>query len=171
MSEAIEEIGTPTGEGSTLPSVSSGGSPGEVIAALDAAARRGKLAGFEKRGGDGFVVDAFGAPFDYDLIGRVSGEGDGSEIRFSMERRKKMPIIAAVLLLVTIEPGRYFMDQLIPGEWGWINTMWWYYPLTILPLPWVWIGLSKRSERAAREHAGEQIEKVRGFVGVGVNGQ
>lgn len=171
MNEAIEETGTPTGEGSTLPSVSSGGSPGEVIAALDAAARRGKLAGFEKRGGDGFVVDAFGAPFDYDLIGRVSGEGDGSEIRFSMERRKKMPIIAAVLLLVTIEPGRYFMDQLIPGEWGWINTMWWYYPLTILPLPWVWIGLSKRSERAAREHAGEQIEKVRGFVGVGGNGQ
>lgn len=132
-----------------------------VVEALETLAKRGKLAGFRAGTGDElFSVDAFGQPFDYDLIAHAQPGGPGTRLRFTLRRRSRMPIIAAVLLIVSVEPGRYFVDQLIPGSWNWIPTMWWYYPLTILPIPWIWRSLSRKSIAAAHDHAHEQIGKI-----------
>ncbi len=127
---------------------------------LDTAARRGKLAGYEKTGQNKFSLDAFGTPFDFDLSARGQRTNEITAIRFSTRMRRGMPAIFAVVLLLTVEPGRYFTDQLIPGSWGWINTMYWYYPITILPLPFVWPKLMRKSRESALKHAREQIEKV-----------
>lgn len=134
--------------------------PGAVVDALDKAARRGKLSGF-RAVPDGFTLEVFGAPFDERLecTVRAAGAG-GTRIEPTLKRALKMPIIFAIVLALSVEPGRYFTDQLIPGEWGWIDTRWWYYPITILPIPFMWRTLSRRSKAAAAEHAGEQWAKV-----------
>ncbi|MBX3363231.1 MAG: hypothetical protein KF866_00575 [Phycisphaeraceae bacterium] len=136
----------------------------EVCSRLDALCRRGKLPGF-RRTEDGFVVDAFGAPFDADLVGHVEGTEGGSRVTFRLVRRLQTPLIFVIVMALTVEPGRYFMDQLIPGEWGWIDTRWWYYPLTILPLPWIWRKLSRASRAATLDHASEQVERIGGAIG------
>lgn len=133
--------------------------PAEVVDALDRAARRGRLSGF-RAVPEGFVLEVFGAPFDERLECAVRANGPGASIVPTRRRALKMPVVFAVVLLLTVEPGRYFMDQLIPGEWGWIDTRWWYYPLTILPIPFMWRTLMRRSKSAADEHAGEQWAKV-----------
>jgi len=149
-----------------LPRVTCALTPKEIIERLDLAARRGRLAGYAPRGDAGFTLDAFGTPFEFDINAGISptpapaSTPAPSTIRFSMIMRKKMPIIFALVLLFTVEPGRYFTDQLIPGSWNWINTMYWYYPLTILPLPWLWRSLLRKSSATGREHALEQIAKV-----------
>jgi len=136
--------------------------PDAVKQALLALAKRGKLAGFRTDGVDGlFRVDAFGQQFDYDLNARAESAQGKTRLVFSLHRRLKMPIIAAVLLIVSVEPGRYFVDQLIPGSWNWISTMWWYYPLTIVPIPWIWRSMSRKSIAAAHDHAHEQIGKIK----------
>lgn len=133
--------------------------PAGVVEALDKTARRGKLSGF-RAVPDGFTLEVFGAPFDERLACRVRSREAGSLIEPVRRRALKMPVIFAIVLILSVEPGRYFMDQLIPGEWGWIDTRWWYYPLTILPIPFMWRTLSRRSKVAADEHAGEQWAKV-----------
>ncbi len=132
----------------------------EVHERLNTAARRGKLAGYEKTGQNRFLLDAFGTPFDLDLNAQGHRTKDITTIRFTTRMRRKLPIVFAIVLLLTIEPGRYFTDQLIPGSWGWIDTMYWYYPLTILPLPFLWPKLLHKSRESGRKHAREQIEKV-----------
>ncbi len=128
---------------------------------LDALARRGKLAGFRALTPDTFTTDAFGEPFDHDLIGAIEDAGDRRRIRFHLRMRRRMVVVFAILCLLTIEPGRYLLDQFIPGEWNWIDTRIWYYPLTILPLPWMWHRMLRKSRRTSYEHALEQIERIR----------
>ncbi len=133
--------------------------PAGVVEALDKTARRGKLSGFRVVP-QGFILEVFGAPFDERLECRVRSREGGSVIEPVRRRALRVPMIFAVVLILSVEPGRYFMDQLIPGEWGWIDTRWWYYPLTVLPIPFMWRRLSRRSRAAADEHAGEQWAKV-----------
>lgn len=123
-------------------------------------AKRGRLDGYEKTG-EGFMLDALGTPFEYDLLARVTREGERTVVAFSMSLRRALPIVFAVVLLLTVEPGRYFTDMLIPGRWGWIDTRLWYYPLTIIPLPFVWRTCMRKSRQSACKHAREQVEKVR----------
>lgn len=146
-----------------LPTLDTPLSLDEVKSRLDHAARRGKLPGYHPLS-DGFVVDAFGTPFECDLVAAASPSNDagGAKMRltFTLRRRRKMPLVFAAALILTVEPGRYFLDQLIPGEWGWIDTRWWYYPLSILPIPLIWRTASKRSNLMARADAHEQIAKI-----------
>lgn len=137
----------------------------EILARLDALARRGKLAGFEKLAPDSFLLDAFGNPFDHDLSATIAVSGGGSSepistISFSLRMRRRLPIIFAIVCLLTIEPGQYFIDQMIPGTWGWIDTQLWYYPLAIIPLPFMWRSWLKKGRASAIDHAHEQIGKV-----------
>ncbi|MCC5785280.1 MAG: hypothetical protein JJU33_01110 [Phycisphaerales bacterium] len=135
-------------------------SPEAVQERLLTEARRGRLDGYEKND-EGFKLDALGTPFEYDLLARARREGERTVVSFSIAIRRGLPILFVVVLLLTVEPGRYFTDKLIPGRWGWIDTRLWYYPLTIIPLPFVWRTCVRKSRESACKHAREQIEKVR----------
>lgn len=133
-----------------------------IVERLTTASRRGRLAGFERRGGDVlFVVDAFGSPFDGVVEARWQGDASGGRLRFALRMKRRLPVIFAVVLAATVWPGVYFTDQLIPGEWGWIPTWWWYLPLTVVPIPWVWRGAMRKSRAAMEASAKEAIAKVR----------
>lgn len=136
--------------------------PDEIRAKLDISARRGRVPGLHAGSGEVlFHVDGCGTPFEHHLIGRGAAEDGGTRIRFALERQKRMPIIFAALLIVTIWPGVYFMDQLIPGEWNWIKTEYWYLPLTIVPIPWFWRSTARKSLKIATDDATRIIEKIR----------
>lgn len=135
--------------------------PERIVASLERAAKGGRLPEFVA-GGDGglFSAAAFGQYYDKRLVAEVEQLDDGAELRFRTIWLLKMPVIVTIILLATVEPGRYLLDQLIPGQWGWIDTRWWYYPMTILPLPWMWWTVLKVSAATAREHAIEMIGKI-----------
>lgn len=141
-------------------------SPEQIAEKLDTAARRGKLAGFDRQGPGLFSVEAFGQPFDHQLIATGEQADGKTTLRFESKMLLKMPVIFAVVLLTTVWPGVYFMDQLIPGEWGWIPTWWWYLPMAALPLPWVWRSLLRKSNAVAHASSLEMIEKVAGELQV-----
>lgn len=148
----------------SLPDVVTPLERGAVLQQARLASRRGKLAGFRAlAGGDGaglFSVAAFGEPFDRTLTAECEARDSGSRLRFTSTLNLRLPMIFAVVLVLTVEPGRYFLDKLIPGEWGWIDTRIWYYPLAIIPIPFMWRGWVRKSRRAAHEHGLEQIGKI-----------
>lgn len=155
-----------TSENVSLPEISTDLEEAQIVERLQAAAKRGKLPGFRAPGPRGglFVVDAFGNPFDRDLEARVEGEGADRKLRFSTHLRWPLPLIFGVVLLLTIEPGRWMTDRMIPGEWGWIDTRWWYYPLLIIPMPFLWRSLIRKSYQSAMGHAREQIERIQSHL-------
>ena len=134
----------------------------EALARLDRRARAGKLPGYMTLGARTFRVDAFGQPFDGELIAAISDPGDDgrSAITFRLRTLRRMPVIFAVVIVFTVWPGVLLTDALIPGEWGWWPTWWWYLPLTILPLPFAVPKLWNRSQAALRTHAIEQIGRI-----------
>ncbi|MBX9735966.1 MAG: hypothetical protein K2X32_03490 [Phycisphaerales bacterium] len=148
----------------------------DVIAKLDEAARRGKLAGFKATGAATFEVEAFAVPFEHALVGTVFGVGPGgaegsggggSVVRFEQRMLPRMPLVWLVILLVTIWPGlpltELLIDQIFPAMW-WTYTWYWYLPLTIASLPLtMWWGF-KKSRAMARESATEMLSKIEGTL-------
>ncbi len=114
------------------------------------------MPGFQRGEGGSFSVAAFGQPFD----GRLNASLDDEKLTFSIRMLSKLPVIFGVVLLLTIWPGVYLTDQLIPGEWGWIPTWWWYLPITVLPIPWIWRGLMRKSRATMHASALEAIAKI-----------
>jgi len=140
-----------------LPSIQTPFTAEQVREKLLFASKRGRMAGFEESPAEGlFTVAAHGQPFDGQLVGELSG----GRLSFQVRMLRKLPVIFAVVLVLTVYPGEYFMDQLIPGQWGWINTWWWYGPLTVLPLPWMWRSLMRKSWASIDASAKEAIEKI-----------
>lgn len=133
-----------------------------IVERLAVASKRGRLAGFARPGGGVlFVVDAFGTPFDGVVEARFESDSSGGRLRFALRMKRRLPIIFAIVLVATVWPGLYFTDQLIPGEWGWIPTWWWYLPLTIVPIPWAWRAAMRKSRATMEASAREAIGKVR----------
>lgn len=129
----------------------------QVLDRLATASKRGRLAGFQPASRPAlFHAAAHGNPFDGVLTGSLR-EG---RLEFSVRMLPKLPAIFAFVIILTIWPGVYLMDTLIPGEWGWIPTWWWYIPITVLPIPWMWRGLMKRSRAAIDASAKEAIAKI-----------
>jgi hypothetical protein len=150
-----------------LPAVSTSLAAPEILDRLETASRRGRLPGFERRNGS-FAVAAHGHPFDGELDADIQRDGAGSRIEFDLRLQSRLPIIFAFVLAFTVWPGVYFMDELVeqfmPGLWRpWI-TYYWYLPLTLLPIPWMWRSLMRRSRDSTRESAAEAIEKIAGEV-------
>ncbi|MBX3377288.1 MAG: hypothetical protein KF678_09845 [Phycisphaeraceae bacterium] len=152
---------------SALPRIVVGAGADTVVEKLRTASKRGRLAGFTapSQGGALFSVAAHGRPFDGVLAGWLN---DGRlEFRLNMHRR--LPVIFAVVLLATVWPGVYFMDELIavflPSLWRPWVTYYWYLPLTVLPLPWVWVGLMRRSRATIHASALEAIGKIAAETG------
>lgn len=131
--------------------------PDQVREKLLTASKRGRMAGYNGAPAQGlFSVAAFGHPFEGDLM---ATSADGT-LNFELRMHRKLPVIFAVVLLLTIWPGVYLTDQLIPGEWGWIPTAWWYLPITVIPIPWVWRSLMRKSRATMDASARESIAKI-----------
>ena len=141
-----------------LPRVSAPLAPPDVIAALDRAARRGELPGFEPTGEAAFRVDVFGAPFDRALEARVAPSGDGAAITFAPRLLRKAPLVLLLSVVLTLWPGIIFVDILVPASWW--PTWTWYVPLVVLPTLLMAPGMWRKSETAAAAHAREQIGKI-----------
>ncbi len=155
-----------------LPDLHSPRTPPEVIDRLATASKRGRLAGFRRlpgaeggEGGEGlaFEFDAFATPFEYSGIGTVTPEGAGSRVSFALRARRRMPIIAAVILVVTLWPGLPLTESMIDTYWAWhrahVQTWWWYVPMWVLCLPWMWSSW-KKSRRDAEADARKTIAKI-----------
>ncbi len=138
-----------------------------VLEQLGQAARRGKLPEYARGGPDGaqFKASALGHPFDRDLLAWAEPHEGGTRLRFGLHWRKKIPIIYIIAMIATVEPGRYFLDVMIPGSWGWGSIMWWYYPLTILSIPLMWWSFMRSSRRTTLEAARESHEAIRTILG------
>ncbi len=139
---------------------------GEIGARLARAARRGLLPGYRAQGDHAFRVEADAVPFPHELTGRVErGSGDVSVVRLELRRMARMPLVFAAVIGLTIWPGVWLTDSLLGtywpayGRWSaempWL-TYAWYLPITVLPLPWMWRTMSRKSLAMARESAEKQ---------------
>jgi hypothetical protein len=138
----------------------------EALGLLERNARRGKLPGFALEH-EGFKCDAFGNPFDADLVGRF----DNGEIVFVLRRKLLLPVVFWVLIVFAIWPGCWMVDSLCATyfssyPWFGISGLWWqviFAALTALAIPAV-LKQQSASRKATREHGRETIEKIRGWV-------
>lgn len=152
-----------------LPVVRTGLDQEAVLQRLGTLSKRGKLAGFAKgSGGVLFSAAAFGKYFDYALDARAkSGGGGPTELEFEMRMERRMPLIFAVVLVLTVWPGcwltKNILTMYLAETWAlpiatW--TYWWYLPLTVLPIPWMWRKVMRESRAAAEASAREVVQKI-----------
>jgi hypothetical protein len=150
-----------------LPALSTRLAREQVLERLDAAARRGNLAGFERRGGEElFEVEAYSVPFDHVLVARAAAAGAGTRLTFSAQMLRKTPAIFAIVLALTIWPGVPLTHSMLVTYFSWYHwpawvTWAWYMLLTVVPLVWWLPRAVKKSRAAAAEAAREQILKLR----------
>lgn len=154
-----------------------------ILSRIDAASRRGRMPGFVARPPSGlFLVDAWGTPFDHDLVAVAEPAASGTRLSFSLRLRRRMPTIHAVILLLTIWPGVWLTDSMLKIWFNWyydltqkpalvwggfeVFTYLWYIPLCVLPLPWFWRSIMRRSRRTAHASALETIAKIARELGV-----
>ncbi len=155
-----------------------------VIDRLDVASRRGRMAGFNGQPDVGlFIVDAWGTPFDHDLL--AMGEkatGDETRLSFSLRLRRKLPTIHAIILLLTVWPGVWLTDSMLKLWFAWYYALtqkpmfiWggfeaftyiWYIPLCVVPLPWFWRSIMRRSRTTSHASGLEMIGKIAKELGV-----
>lgn len=141
-----------------------------AVKRLDALSRQGKLAGFQSGSGGGgsvggvvFRTEAFAEPFDRELLASVQqADANGATFEFRLRLLPKMPLIFAVVIVLSIWPGVWLTDSMLRTYFSWytIETWWWYLPLTILPLLWYVPSVWKKSKRMAHESALEVIAKM-----------
>lgn len=141
-----------------LPRVRTALSAADVVARLDRAARRGGLPGFETEGSGDFRVAVFGNPFDRELVATIAESDGGSEIAFRPTLQRKAPTVLIASVVISIWPGIEFVDILTPTSWW--PTWTWYLPLVIVPTVLMAPGMWKKSEKAAAQHAREQITTI-----------
>lgn len=154
-----------TGE-SALPSVASPLSPVQIIERLSRESKRGRLAGFRViEPGNIAAVTAFGGVYDYDLLIHVSPCATGSRIAFEMHLLRKIPIIAVLLIVVSVFPGLQLTHSMLSIYFTWytIDTWWWYLPLVALSLPFMWKQF-KASRAEAHRDARVTIGKIEGLL-------
>ena len=165
-----------------LPSLAVPLTTDEVLDRLGTASRRGRLPGFDAKPTSGalFRVAAFGTPMDSDLDARPRQVNGLVMLDFSVVAPRRLAVVLALSLVLTVWPGVYFMDQLmiqvLPGVWNWLpalpgpmsHTWWWYLPVSILPIPWVWRGVMRRARETALVSAREAIDKLAGELGADI---
>lgn len=136
--------------------------PSEIIDRLSQSARRGNLPEFAPGGPENalFRASALGHPFDRDLLAWAEPVDAGTRLRFGLRWRPQTPAIYAAAMILTVEPGRYFLELMIPGSWGWGSIMWWYYPLTILPIMPSWLYFVRKSRQTTLETARKSHEAI-----------
>lgn len=162
-----------------LPTLRTPLSPEAVLERLDRLSKRGKLPGFARvqqlRGpgtpsGAAFRVLVFGSPYDQELIaalapepaasGPASGPG-ATALSFRLRLLRKTPTIMIGTIVLTLFPGLPLTDTMLKAYFDWyrIETWWWYVPLTVLTLPFMWRQFTA-SKRASRAEADQVIAKI-----------
>lgn len=166
-----------TGQGAAdLARVETPRSTGEVLATLDALARRGKLPGFVAGPvGSGwlFAVDAFASPFDGQVRARVEGQDAGARrtrLRFEVRLKPVWPAVFVVSMLLAIWPGVVLTESLLASffphtPWTWAYTWWWYMPLSIVSTPLAIREAIARSRKGAEASAQEVIGELAAALG------
>lgn len=168
---------------SALPSLTVPLEAGAIVDRIDQASRRGRMPGF-RAGAEGglFVVDAWGTPFDHDLVARAATAGTQTRLDFDLHLRRRMPTIHAIALVFTAWPGVWLTDSMLKLWFGWYYALtqkdmfvWggfdaftylWYIPLCVLPLPWFWRKSLWRSRRTSHVSGLETIAKIAAELGV-----
>jgi hypothetical protein len=146
----------------------------EILDRLGTASRRGRLPGFEGRppGGALFRVAAFGHPVDAGLDARPHQVNGLVMLDFTLVIPRRLSVILALTLVLTVWPGVYFMDQLmiqiVPSVRAWLPTWWWYLPVSIVPIPWVWRSVMRRARDTTTASAREMIDKIAGELGADI---
>ncbi len=148
--------------------------PVEVAKRLAQAGRRGRLPGFQAATPKEFRIDCDAVPFEYVLLGVIgAGSDTGSIIKLHAKRRLLMPAIFAATLVFTVWPGVWLTDSLMGVYWSaygtWSEQMpWltyaWYLPISVLPLPWVWQKLTRKSKAMAAESETKIIATIRSII-------
>lgn len=149
-----------------LPRVETALTPAEIGQRLARLAKRGKLPNHVERAVDAFSCDLFGEPLDFEMSGSLKRDGERTSITCTARIKPRTPIVFWLIAALTIQPGMWMTDSMIRTyitSYD-IPTWWWYLPLTVLPIPFVWIRMLSRSRRAALEHAHELIERIRAEV-------
>lgn len=139
--------------------------PDEIVARLDAAARKGRLPGFRPTSSRAlFEVREIGHPFQAELLAHASrlDSEARTELAFELRIRPLLPFIFALMLALSIWPGIYVVDSMLRQYFSWytIPTWWWYLPLTVPTSPWAFWSALKKSRAAARAEAAELINKI-----------
>lgn len=137
----------------------------KAVARMSSLSKSGKLAGFEKGSGSIHATfAAFGNPFDGYV--EVSTAPDG--LRFDLKMPKKMPMVFAAALVLSVWPGLPLTDAFLQG-FGWyerltsgaFQTWMWYIPLAAIPAPFALLTAIKKSRASAYLHAAETVERLR----------
>ncbi|HYE02632.1 MAG TPA: hypothetical protein VD963_05290 [Phycisphaerales bacterium] len=151
--------------GHDLPVVVTPLGPEEIVARLDVAARRGRLAGYHPGVGPLalFFVRDFGAPFEGTLIARLHRDAAGSALSFRARVRPLVPAIFFLVLALSVWPGVWLMESflgLFPGSASWPWSGWWYLPLTVVGGAWaMWTAL-RRSRASIAAEAVQLVRRV-----------
>ena len=142
-----------------------------IVQKLEEAAKRGRLAGFERGSGDVlFKTCAFASPFDGELHARATASGDATELRFSTRMKQKLLWVFIVVLVLSIWPGLPITESLLASllpslPWLWKSTIWWYLPLSIIGSPWAVYSAVKKSKAEMAVSAVEMVGKIQKELG------
>lgn len=143
--------------------------PQAAMARLDAAARRGQLAGFTpSTDGRSFKVEAFAEPFDHELLATWSDPTSGSvtpghaHLKFTLLMLRKAPLIFWAIAIFSVWPGVWLTDSMLRMYFTSYDfpTWVWYLPLTVLPLPFMWFRSLRKSRALALASAHEAIQRL-----------
>jgi hypothetical protein len=150
-----------------LPRIRTPFSASRIRDAVDQASRRGKIPGISlEQGGDNFKITDFGQPFESILAASVRGNQVTSIIQFRSRLKPLMPVIYAIVLLLSIWPGIWLTDSMLRAYFSWyrIPTWWWYLPLTVPTSPWMMWAAVRKSRASGHIAAVDLIGKVAAAV-------
>lgn len=136
----------------------------EVVRRLEAAARKGKLPGFEPGSGNElFRVSDFGRPFESRLVAKVlESDASGSTLGFSVQMKPVMPAVFALILAITIWPGVWLTHSMLRAYFsGYDYQTWmWYLPLTVPFVPLALFSAWRKSTSTAADEAPKIVDRV-----------
>jgi hypothetical protein len=149
----------------------------EIGPRLEAAARRGKFAGFVPGSGNAlFRVKDFGGPFESVLTARADDAGagpPGTSLRFELRLRPVLAWVYLAVLVVTVWPGVWLTDSMLRTYFtGYDFQTWmWYLPLTVPFVPWAMWASIRKSRLRGREQAVEILHSIAKTLGGEIEGQ
>lgn len=159
-----------------LPILRTALAPDQILDRLDKASRRGKLAGFHATGqpDSPFWIEIFGKFFHRRLLVTLrpapQAESASTTLSFENRLRPAVPIAFWIVTILSVWPGVVLTDSLLATYFSWYpREFWitcaWYLPLTILPVPWMWLSWWRQSATIADAEARASIAKVAAHLG------